>query len=149
MQSLTYLSGLSGGSWPTMSLSVNNLPSIENIASLWQPEIDRLLHEGPTTNTVANATSVFEDLGAKAKAGFGVGVADYIGRSVSYEFVTGYKGGLGVTYSSVVNQSKFQTHQMPFPIIQGNLITEDDQEYFGLRVPYSNATIVSHAYTFV
>ncbi|KAL8789671.1 MAG: hypothetical protein Q9195_006724 [Heterodermia aff. obscurata] len=142
LQSLTYMSGLSGGSWPTLSFAVNNFPTADEIVGLWRPEIDRLLFQGPSTSIAANKTTIFEDIAAKQRAGFKVGVPDYLAVAASYEFVTGIDGGLGVTFSSVVDQPKFRLHEMPFPIIQGNLITDDDREYFGLEVPYSNATVV-------
>ena len=142
LQTLTYMSGLSGGSWPTMSFAVNNFPTADEIVELWRPEIGRLLFQGPTTSETANSTTIFEDIAAKQRAGFKVGVPDYLAVATSYEFVAGIDGGLDVTFSSVVNQPKFRFHEMPFPIIQGNLITDDDREYFDLKVPYSNATVV-------
>ncbi|KAI9813255.1 MAG: hypothetical protein M1827_004197 [Pycnora praestabilis] len=142
LQSMTYFSGLSGGSFPPMSFSVNNFPTADEIVDIWRPEISRTSYTGNTTQYAANATSLFEDVLAKAEAGFEVGAADYFGRAWSYEFVTGDPdGGVAVTFSSVVNQSKFIDHQMPFPIIHGLQIQPDDQEYFGLQVPYTNATI--------
>ena len=142
LQSLTYMSGLSGGSWPTVSFAVNNFPTADEIVGLWRPEIDRLLFQGPSTSAAANSTTIFEDIAAKQRAGFKVGVPDYLAVAESYEFVGGTHGGLDVTFSSVVNQPKFRSHEMPFPIIQDSLITDDDREYFGLKIPYSNATIV-------
>ena len=142
LQSLTYISGLSGGSWPTMSFAVNDFPSTEDIVDIWQPEIDRLLDQSPTTSAAGNVSTLFRNIAAKAKAGFKVGVPDYLAGATSYEFVTGPQGGLNVTFSSVVDVPKFRSHQMPLPIIHGALITGDDQEYYGLKVPYSNATIV-------
>ena len=39
--------------------------------------------------------------------------------------------------------SQFRLHEMPFPMIQGTLITNGDREYFDLQNPYPNATVVS------
>lgn len=136
------MSGLSGGSWPTMSFAMNNFPTADEMVGLWRPEIDRLHFQGPNASVAANATTLFEDIAAKQRAGFKVSVPDYLAAAESYEFVTGSHGGLEVTFSSVVNQPKFRLHEMPFPIIQGNLIANDDREYLDLKVPYSNATVV-------
>ena len=99
LQSLTCMSGLSGGSWPTMSFAVNNFPTADRIVGLWRPKIDRLLFQGPSTSVAANATTLFEDIAANQRAGFKVGVPDYLAAAESYEFVTRTHGGLDVTFS--------------------------------------------------
>ena len=142
LQTLTYMSGLSGGSWPTRSFAVNNFPTADEIVELWRPEIGRLLFQGSSTSEAGNSTTILEDIAAKQRAGFKVGVTDYVAVAISYEFLTGIDGALGITFSSVVNQPNFRLHWMPFPIIQGNLITDDDREYFDLKVPHSNATVI-------
>jgi lysophospholipase len=142
LQCMTYMSGLSGGGFPTLSFAANNFPTADDILDLWKPEINRL--EGVTNNTqyAATFTSMFEDLGAKEKAGFNVGAADLFGRGWGYEFTPGIKGGLNVTLSGVVNQSNFIAHQMPMPILQAVQLADLDVEYFGLKVPFANDTTV-------
>lgn len=142
LQCLTYMSGLSGGGFPTLSFATNNFPTADDILDLWKPDINRL--EGVTNNTqyAATFTSMFEDLGAKEAAGFKVGTADLFGRAFGYEFTPGIKGGLSVTLSGVVDQSKFISHQMPMPTLQALQLTDSDVEYFGLKVPFANDTTV-------
>jgi len=142
LQSMTYISGLSGGSWPVMSFAVSGFPTADEILVQWQPQINRLEGVANTSNYAATSTDIFKQMAPKFKADFMIGIADYLGRAFSYEFVPGPTGGLGVTFSSVVNQSKFIDHEMPFPIIEYNEIDNDDAMFFGLNVPNSNATIV-------
>lgn len=141
LQCLTYTAGLSGGSWPIMSIALNNFPTVDELVQSWHADINR---ENATTDTkyAADPTTLFEDLGAKAKAGFNVSIADYLGRALAYEFIPGADGGLAATFSDVALQSKFKSHDMPFPIIHMVEIDEDDVEYFGLQLPSSNATLV-------
>ena len=141
LQSMSYLTGQSGGSWPPFSFATSNFPTAEEILNYWQPEINRF---AATTNGTHAATeySYFEDVAAKAEAGFNVSVADLLSRSTAYEFVMGPKGGLGVTLSSIVNQTKFKEWQMPFPLAQVSEVIPSDPEFLGVQTPHANATIV-------
>jgi lysophospholipase len=142
LQCLTYMSGLSGGGFPTMSFAVNNFPTADEIVELWHTSIDRFAATNDT-QYAATFQSIFEDIGAKLEAGFPVGTADLFGRAWSYEFTSGFKGGLDVTLSGVVNKRKFISHEMPFPIIQAIELTDADVKFFGLKIPFANDTIVS------
>jgi lysophospholipase len=141
LQCLTYMSGLSGGGFPTLSFAVNNFPTADEIVDIWKPDVDRF-NVINDTQYAATFPSMFEDIYAKLKAGFSVGTADLFGRAWGYEFTPGLRGGLNVTLSSVVNRSNFITHQMPFPILQAIELMDVDVEYFGLKVPFANNTIV-------
>ncbi|KAG9793246.1 Lysophospholipase 1 [Exophiala dermatitidis] len=140
LQSMTYIAGLSGGSWPVMSLSTYNFPSINDLVANWHTDIDR----STANNTVyaANTTSLFMDVAAKYEAGFNVSVPDYLGRSFSYEFLPPPNGGLNITLSSITNLSNFKNHSMPMPLFQANRLTDDDIEFFGIKVPYGNSSII-------
>ncbi|KAF4625054.1 hypothetical protein G7Y89_g13113 [Cudoniella acicularis] len=89
------------------------------------------------------AHDVFSDkqIAAKHQAGFNISVADYLGRIFGYEFIPGPVGGLGITFSSAINQTKFIDHETPFPIIQYNEIDTFDPVFFDLQFPTGNATI--------
>ncbi|PWY84769.1 lysophospholipase [Aspergillus heteromorphus CBS 117.55] len=141
LQSLTYLSGLSGGSWPTMSFSANNFPTAEEIVDIWKPEIDRFLTVENTTAEAATVDDMFEQIVTKDLEGFDIGVGDFMGRGYAYEFVPGASGGLNTTFSSIRNLSKFVSHEMPMPIIHLSEVGTGDPEYDGLYVPRSNGTI--------
>ena len=141
LQSLTYLSGISGGSWPVMSLAQYNFPSIDDLVKNWHPSLNTLNLTTGTEHT-ASAESVFKDLAAKAKAGFDVSMADFLGRTIGYQFIPGADGGLGATFSDVVSKSKFKNHEMPFPITHLVELDSTDQEVFDLPLASFNANIV-------
>ena len=142
LQSMSYFAGQSGGSWPPLSFATSNFPTADEILELWQPQIDR---STATKNTEHAATfdSMFLDIADKAKAGFKVSIADILGRTTGYEFVAGPKGGLNVTLSSIVNETKFKEWQMPFPIIQISQIVGSSPEALGIQLPSYNSTLVS------
>jgi hypothetical protein len=63
---------------------------------------------------------------------------------IYYRFIPGPAGGLNTTLSNIATLSNFVNHGMPLPIIIANQITDDDVEYYGLKIPYFNSTIVRH-----
>ena len=142
LQSLTYLSGLSGGSWPVLSFAAYDFPTADEIVVQWQVGINPLDVLNDTDGYLIPET-IFEDVGAKAKAGFPVSFSDYLGIGYGTEFFP----GLDTLVSDIVSLDKYKKHQMPFPIVQFNEIDDDDTEYFGVSVPHTNATIVSHLLT--
>lgn len=136
---MTYMSGLSGGGFPTVSFAVNDFPTADEILNLWKPTIDRV-NANTTTQYAATLDDIFEDLAAKMKAGFNVGTADLYGLIFGYEFTPGV---FNVTLSGVVNQTKFKNHLMPMPILQVLELTNSDAELFGLKAPSAKDTTVS------
>ncbi|KAL1979118.1 hypothetical protein VTN96DRAFT_6768 [Rasamsonia emersonii] len=140
LQSMTYISGLSGGGWPVMSFAAHNFPTADEILVRWQPQISRLFAQN-NSQYAATGESMFEDLAAKAQAGFNVSVADYMSRAWSYEFVPGPHGGLNVTLSSIAKLSNFVNHQMPMPLFQAPFVVDQDVEYYGIKVPFKNSTV--------
>jgi lysophospholipase len=136
-----YLTGLSGGSLPVTSLSSYNFPTVDDILPIWQPWIDR---QGNSTNSTGpgSPVSIIVDLAGKLQAGFNISATDYLGRLAAYEFMPGPHGGVNSTWSGVTRLSNFINHQMPFPMLQASELTDDDKEYFGIKVPYYNATSV-------
>ncbi|PYH90002.1 lysophospholipase [Aspergillus ellipticus CBS 707.79] len=141
LQSMTYLSGLSGGSWPAVSFPAHNFPTADEILDYWKPDIDRIYTvENDTANT-ATVTTLFEQIATKYIEGFDIGVADYLGRLFAYEFIPGNSGGLNTTFSDIRKLSKFVNHEMPMPIIHLSMIGEGDPEYDDLWVPRANSSI--------
>ncbi|KAJ9610279.1 hypothetical protein H2200_005056 [Cladophialophora chaetospira] len=136
LQCMTYMSGLSGGSFPTVSFAVNGFPTADEIVKIWKPTIDRL-GANQTTQYAATFTDMFKDLGAKMEAGFSVGTADLYGLIFGYEFTPGV---FNVTLSGVVNETKFKNHEMPMPILQVIELTNSAAELYGLKVPVLNDT---------
>lgn len=142
LQSMTYLVALSGGAWPPMSLATYNFPTINDMVADWHTSVDRLFNPPSNSSYAANSTSLLLDVAAKYKAGFNISVSDYEGRAFAYEFVPPPHGGINVTLSGVQNLSNFQNYSMPMPMFQAARITDDDIEWYGLPVPYANASLV-------
>ncbi len=87
LQSLTYLSGLSGGSWPVMSLATYNNPSIQDMVTYWHTAGQST--SDATTNTAHRATeqTILKQIAQKAEAGYNVSLIEFLGRGFGYEFV--------------------------------------------------------------
>lgn len=141
LQSLLYQTGLSGGSWPTVSFPAHDWPTADEIVADWQPEIARP-SAGNSTMYAANITSIFMDVAAKFKAGFPVTTADYFGRVWSYQFLPGPHGGVDMTFSGLVDIPAIKHHQAPLPILHMSTISPDDTTFFGLQTPFENASTV-------
>ncbi|RDH34733.1 lysophospholipase [Aspergillus welwitschiae] len=141
LQSMTYLSGLSGGSWPAVSFPSYNFPTADEIVDYWKPEIDRFFTVTNTSAEAATGKAIFEQIATKYLAGFEVALSDYLGRGFAYEFIPGQSGGLHTTFSGIRNLSNFINHQMPMPIIHLASVEPEDAEYYDLLVPSSNGTI--------
>jgi lysophospholipase len=141
LQSLSYFSGQSGGSWIVSSEAAAEYPMAEDLLQYWQPQLDKF---AATTNGTHEATpaSIFQDVVTKAEAGFNVSVADFLGRLLGYEFIRGPKGGLNATMSNIKDLPKFQNHQVPMPIVQIAQVTDRDTEVMGLRIPTIKTPIV-------
>ncbi|KAL7929535.1 lysophospholipase [Trichoderma chlorosporum] len=124
LQSATYLSGLSGGSWLVGSLYVQNFTSVESIifstsgflSTLWQ--FDHSILKGPAgLSIVKYYRQLFDDVDGKKNAGFNTSITDYWGRALSYQLVDPSDGGPAFTFSSISNDTDFATAQAPMPLI--------------------------------
>lgn len=85
LQSMTYFSGLSGGSWPPMSYATHNAPTVQDMITAWHvdlpSEVDKNISYRGTPE------QLFEQIVPKFEAGFNVSMMDFLGRSFAYEFV--------------------------------------------------------------
>ncbi|RPD70196.1 lysophospholipase [Lentinus tigrinus ALCF2SS1-7] len=143
LQTATYLSGLSGGSWLVSSLAQANFPTLPDLVfgpanadgngfGGWLTQID-LLQPGDATVTTAFVTELIEEIALKRTAGFPVTLADVWGRALSRHFVNGTTAanffdvtiphGAGTTLSSIANTSTFAAHAQPFPILVADSLT--------------------------
>ncbi len=107
LQFMTYLSGLSGGSWPVMSLATHNFPGINEMVKL-SPSYHHIRHSliapnnfqvalwatqqstlNSPNNTAhrADAKTLFKEIYPKFAAGYNVSWSDFQGRGFSWEFV--------------------------------------------------------------
>lgn len=131
LQSTTYISGLSGGSWLVGSLVLNNWISVQEILNgsteIWQLE-DSLLN--PSSLNLASLAKYYTGIGtailSKNNAGFQTSVTDVWGRAISHQFFESSSGGSNVTWSSVRNFTTFKDHSMPyfFAVANGKVTDE-------------------------
>ncbi|KAL7940934.1 lysophospholipase [Trichoderma barbatum] len=124
LQSATYLSGLSGGSWLVGSLYVQNFTSVESIifstdgflSTLWQ--FDHSIFNGPANLSITKYyRQLSDDVDGKKNAGFNTTITDYWGRALSYQLVDPTDGGPAYTFSSISNDTDFVTAQAPMPLV--------------------------------
>lgn len=125
LQTATYLSGLSGGSWLVSSLVQADFPTLPDLVfgpansdgagfGGWLTQID-LLQPGDAAVTSAFIEELLQEVALKRAAGFPVTLADVWGRALSRHFVNGttvanffdatLTHGAGTTLSSIVNTS--------------------------------------------
>jgi len=126
LQSATYLSGLSGGSWLVGSIFINNYTTVtalqdDNTGSVW--EFGNSVFEGPATggvqifDTAEYYTHLAEDVTGKSDAGFDISLTDIWGRALSFQLINATDGGPAYTWSSIAFSETFQNADTPFPIV--------------------------------
>jgi len=99
-QCLTYIMGLSGGSFAVTTLAANNFPTVEQLVPVWNTTVNTFV--GPNVSNVDSYyAGIFQDIGEKAEMGFNVSISDVLGRLFSFEFVEGPDGGVSKTYSDI------------------------------------------------
>lgn len=138
LQSLTYIAGLSGGSFPTTSYPLSNYPSIDEMVASWQVNVDRFSGDPGTENSVP-VGDYFTQIVPKFEAGFNISAVDFLARGWAYEFLP---KDVNATFSSITNQSRFMSFDGPFPILQSSSLNASSIVEEGLFVPYENATLV-------
>ncbi|KAL0937226.1 Lysophospholipase [Colletotrichum truncatum] len=145
LQSSTYLSGLSGGSWLIGSLYANNFSTVTNLrdgspnSAIWA--LDRSILEGPKEsgisilNTASYWSDVAEQVRRKREKGFNTSITDYWGRTLSYQLINATDGGPGYTFSSIAVTKEFTDAEQPLPIIVA------DERSPGTKVVSLNSTV--------
>ncbi|KAF3403553.1 Lysophospholipase 1 [Penicillium rolfsii] len=119
LQSTTYVSGLSGGSWLVGTVFTNNFTTVaallnSNASGVW--EFDQSVLSGPTGDT-GYFRQLRKTVDGKEKAGFPVSLTDYWGRGLSYQLVNASEGGPAYTWSSIASTTDFADGNIPMPII--------------------------------
>lgn len=123
LQSATYLTGLSGGSWLVGSVVLNNFTSVQDIVNgvtpVWDVEHSIVNYGGWNPK---KAIDYYKDLHnavqQKKDAGFELSITDTWGRALSHQFFPpsdDYSASL--CWSDILTLDAFVNHQMPFPII--------------------------------
>lgn len=138
LQVSSYLSALSGGSWLTGSLYLNDFPMIRDLVlgnggSLngWLLDLHLLAPNGSNPLTEENAAYygiVADGANEKTKRGIDASITDVWARAISFHFLNGttrenfysrdVAHGAGQLWSLIPNSSPWQQHSVPFPLIQ-------------------------------
>ncbi|EPS30585.1 hypothetical protein PDE_05537 [Penicillium oxalicum 114-2] len=144
LQSATYLSGLSGGSWLLGSIYINNFTTISSLQTnekggVWQ--FDNSILEGPDTGGIQllDSASYYKDLAeavqGKADAGYNTSITDVWGRALSYQMFNSSNGGIDYTWSSIALAQDFIDGNYPLPLVVA------DGRRPGEKVIGSNSTV--------
>ncbi|EPX74686.1 phospholipase [Schizosaccharomyces octosporus yFS286] len=127
VQSAMYISGLSGGSWLVGSIAINNFTNVSYLQeNVWDMEHSVF---SPYSNPIKDAeylNHLREEIDAKQDAGFDTSITDLWGRSLSRKLVDAQRGGPGLTWSSIRNQSWFENAEYPYPILISDSRREDE-----------------------
>lgn len=130
LQGSTYLSGLAGGGWLVGTLAGNNWTSVQYILnnlgkdnSIWNfakyPLIDSDTKNGSSTTDFWE--KVKNEVAAKEAVGYPVGLSDYLGHALGYNFFPNQSNGAaGFQYADIKGLSAFSKGEMPLPIIVAN-----------------------------
>ncbi|CAO1618433.1 unnamed protein product [Sympodiomycopsis kandeliae] len=136
LQRADYLSGLSGGSWITGSLAINNWPTSQQLNDqVFNLQSNLVI---PSDGKISFYASLVEDVKAKRDEWELTSITDYWGRALSHHLLndTVYPDeGVATTWSDVVNVTNFKNAAYPYPIIVA------DQREPGQVLIYDNTTI--------
>ncbi|CAN3363214.1 lysophospholipase 1 [Diutina catenulata] len=136
LDSATYVSALSGGSWALGSLLANDWAPVSQVKDSWNvthknglispkadwvdlaynvlfPDLDGALEAG-----LNHYSSIKNQTDAKKKAGFGISVTDFWGRGLAHQMMPA-EGNYGEsrTISDIRDSSVFSDADMPFPLV--------------------------------
>lgn len=118
LQRADYFSGLSGGSWLTGSLAINNWPTTQALNDeVYNLESNLVI---PSDGKVSFYADLISDVKDKRDEGFPTAITDYWGRALSYHLLnqTMYPNeGQATTWSDIVNVTNFQNAAYPFPVV--------------------------------
>lgn len=136
LQRADYLAGLSGGSWLTGSIAMNNWPTPQQLRDEVFDLTSNLVI--PSSGKISFYASLVSDVKAKRDQWELTSITDYWGRALSHHLLndTVYPdAGVATTWSDVVNVTNFQNAAYPYPIIVA------DQREPGQVLIYDNTTI--------
>ncbi|KAH9963851.1 phospholipase B [Russula dissimulans] len=137
LQVTSYLSGLSGGSWLTGSLYMNDFPTVKDLVygdgsnlSGWLLDLPLATPDGDDLTSTRNQEwygSILWSVYAKGDTGLYTSLTDPWARMISYHFLNqtdrqnfftnDTSHGAGQRWSDVPLIPSWQQHQVPFPII--------------------------------
>ncbi|USW58013.1 Putative lysophospholipase, catalytic domain, Acyl transferase/acyl hydrolase/lysophospholipase [Septoria linicola] len=112
LQSMTYVSALSGGSLTLSGIMANDFAQVSTLRT----DLLDQSYQNAFAAVLSNADAVRADVGNKTAAGFPATLIDVYGKVISYNFITA-SGGNELHWSAITSQSSFENHDAPFPII--------------------------------
>ncbi|KAF9061930.1 lysophospholipase [Rhodocollybia butyracea] len=133
LQVASYFSGLSGGTWLTAGLYMNNFPTVQDMVLGSQPgwlmENDILFPANASDPLAAENLEYYsliaQSIDAKAAAGFII-TDEYGTRMLSYHFLSGTNAsnffdnsshGAGQLWSQIAESTFFVNKEAPFPVV--------------------------------
>lgn len=142
LQAADYVAGLSGGSWGTGVLAINNWPTTQDLAFSILELTENLVK--PKDGTLSFYLDLYNDVGDKKEAKYPTSITDYWGRALSYHLLnnTVYpEEGQAITFSDIQNVSTFADATYPFPIaltigrMENELMINSNATYYEIS-PY-------------
>ncbi|KAL9934975.1 hypothetical protein V8E36_006051 [Tilletia maclaganii] len=119
LQLVDYVVGLSGGSWMTGSLAINNYPTVQSLHdSVWNLGENLIVPQDGAFSFYAGLVSDVEDKANVVGRDF-TGIVDYWSNALRQHLVgPSYpKEGIATTFSDIRNVSAFQNASYPLPIV--------------------------------
>lgn len=135
LQLAEYVAGLSGGSWATASLAMNDWATTQSLKdNIWDLASNLII---PEDGKVSFYASILAAVAGKRNEGYQTSLTDYFGLSIADKILNGstYGNKFSVEWSDVRNTSSFTGASMPYPII-----IADEREPGELIIP-RNTTI--------
>ncbi|KAH9985800.1 phospholipase B [Russula compacta] len=140
LQVISYWSGLSGGSWVTGSVYMNDFPTVKDMVfgngdnmDGWLLDLPLATPSGDDVFSQGNQEwygSILQSVFAKGSTGIYTSLTDPWARMISYHFLNqtdrgnffanDSAHGAGQRWSDVPTLSSWQQHLVPFPIIQAD-----------------------------
>ncbi|EED16450.1 lysophospholipase Plb1 [Talaromyces stipitatus ATCC 10500] len=145
LQSATYVSGLSGGSWLLASIYVNNFTTIGDLQAgstgdAWQ--LGRSILQGPETggiqllSTADYYRTIADQVEDKSNAGYNTTLTDIWARMLSFQFINATDGGPNYTWSSIALEDNFSSGSIPMPLVVADLRSP------GEKIVGANSTVM-------
>ncbi|OGM47671.1 lysophospholipase 1 [Aspergillus bombycis] len=120
LQSTTYFSALSGGSWMLGSAYVNNFTTVSALqeqGNLWNFSSGNIFAGPPNMDPQEFWGNITAQVKTKRAAGFVTSDPDVWGRVQGYFFFNASHGGVDYTWSSIAKTQAFQDAEMPLPVV--------------------------------
>ncbi|KAK6835232.1 hypothetical protein RU639_002174 [Aspergillus parasiticus] len=118
LQSATYFSALSGGSWMLGSVYINNFTTVSALQeTLWDFSSMNFFAGPSDMDKQEFWGNITAQVKAKRAAGFVTSDPDVWGRVQGYFFFNASHGGVDYTWSSIAKDQAFQDAEMPLPLV--------------------------------